>query len=125
MAVYSDSQLGVYEQCPLKYKLRYRDRLKRDMEGVEGFLGLRVHDTLKKCYDDLRFTRTNSLSDLLAYYNRIWQENWNDSIVIMKQELTQEHYRSLGEKLIENYYNRYVPFDADITIQTENWLLAG
>ena len=119
MAVYSDSQLGVYEQCPLKFKLRYRDRIKRDMEGVEGFLGLRVHDTLKKCYDDLRFTRTNSLSDLLAYYNRIWQENWNDSIVIMKQELTQEHYRSLGEKLIENYYNRYSPFDADITIQTE------
>lgn len=119
MAVYSDSQLGVYEQCPLKYKLRYRDRIKRDMEGVEGFLGLRVHDTLKKCYDDLRFTRTNSLSDLLAYYNRIWQENWNDSIVIMKQELTQEHYRSLGEKLIENYYNGYSPFDADITIQTE------
>ncbi len=119
MAVYSDSQLGVYEQCPLKYKLRYRDRIKRDMEGVEGFLGLRVHDTLKKCYDDLRFTKTNSLSDLLAYYNRIWQENWNDSIVIMKQELTQEHYRSLGEKLIENYYNGYSPFDADITIQTE------
>ncbi len=119
MAVYSDSQLGVYEQCPLKYKLRYRDRIKRDMEGVEGFLGLRVHDTLKKCYDDLRFTKTNSLSDLLAFYNKIWQENWNDSILIMKQELTQEHYRALGEKLIENYYNRYSPFDADITIQTE------
>ena len=119
MRAYSDSQLGTYEQCPLKFRLRYRDRIKRDMEGVEGFLGLRVHDTLKKCYDDLRFTRTNSLSDLLAYYNRIWQENWNDSIVIMKQELTQEHYRSLGEKLIENYYNRYSPFDADITIQTE------
>ena len=119
MAVYSDSQLGMYEQCPLKYRLRYRDRIKRDIESVEAFLGSRVHDTLQKCYDDLKFTKVNSLSDLLAFYNKVWQESWNDSISISRQDLTQEHYRSLGEKLIETYYNRYSPFDADITIQTE------
>jgi len=119
MAVYSHSQLGMYEQCPLKFKLRYRDKIKRDTEGIEAFLGTMVHNTLKKCYDDLRFTRINSLSNLLAYYNKIWQQNWNDSIVIMKPELTQENYRVLGEKLIGNYYNRYSPFDTDITIQTE------
>jgi len=75
MAVYSHSQLGMYEQCPLKFKLRYRDKIKRDIEGIEAFLGTMVHDTLKKCYDDLRFTRINSLSNLLAYYNKIWQQN--------------------------------------------------
>jgi len=56
---------------------------------------------------------------LLAYYNKIWQENWNDSIIIVKQDLTKEHYRTLGEKLIETYYSRYAPFDQDITIGTE------
>jgi len=109
----------MYEECPLKYKLRYRGRIKRDIEGIEGFLGLRVHDTLKKCYDNVRFTKVNTLNDLLAYYNKIWQENWHDSILIMKQDLTQEHYRTLGEKLITTYYERYSPFDSDITIGTE------
>jgi RecB family exonuclease len=109
----------MYEECPFKYKLCYHDNIKRDIEGVEGFLGSRVHETLKKCYDDLRITRVNSLSDLLAYYNKIWQENWNDSIIIVKQDLTAEHYRALGERLIETYYNRYAPFDQDITIGTE------
>ena len=113
MAVYSHSQLSMYEDCPLKYKLYYRDNIKRDIEGIEGFLGLRIHDTLKKCYDDLRFTKVNSLSDLLGYYNKVWQENWNDSIIIMRQEMTQEHYKALGEKLIETYYKRYSPFDVD------------
>ncbi|MBN2186845.1 MAG: PD-(D/E)XK nuclease family protein [Dehalococcoidia bacterium] len=37
MPIYSHSQLSMYEGCPLKYKLRYRDRIKRDIEGVEGF----------------------------------------------------------------------------------------
>jgi len=119
MPVYSHSQLSMYEECPLKYKLRYRDKIKRDVEGVEGFLGTMVHDTLKKCYDNVRFTRVNSLSDLLAYYNKIWQENWHDSILIMKQDLTQEDYRALGEKMIGTYYERYSPFDSDITISTE------
>jgi len=106
MPIYSHSQLSMYEECPLKYKLCYRDGIRRDIEGVEGFLGSRVHETLKKCYDDLRLTKSNSLNDLLVYYNNIWQENWNDSIIIVKQDLTQEHYRTLGEKLIETYYNR-------------------
>jgi putative RecB family exonuclease len=119
MSIYSHSQLSLYEECPLKYKLYYRDGIKRDTEGVEGFLGLRVHDTLKKCYDDLKVTKLNSLGDLLAYYNKIWQENWHDSIIIVKQDLTQEHYQALGVKLIENYYRRHSPFDADITVGTE------
>jgi len=119
MPIYSHSQLSMYKECPLKYKLRYRDKIKRDVEGVEGFMGTRVHETLKKCYDDIRFARVDSLSDLLAYYNKIWQENWHDSILIMKQDLTQEDYRALGEKLIGTYFKRYAPFDSDITISTE------
>ena len=119
ITVYSDSRLSAYEDCPLRYRIRYVDKIKREVEGIEAFLGSRVHDVLEKCYKDLRFTKVNSLNDLLAFYNKIWQENWNDSIIIMKPELTKEHYRALGEKLIENYYDRYSPFDADITIQTE------
>ena len=47
MPVYSHTQLSVYEECPLKYKLRYLDGIKRDTEGIEGFLGNIVHETLK------------------------------------------------------------------------------
>lgn len=119
MPIYSYSQLETYEQCPLKYKFRYRDKIKRYIESVEAFMGSRVHDTLQKCYDDIRYTRKNNLNDLVAFYDKIWQKNWNDSIVITRQDLTQEHYRALGQKLIESYYKRYSPFDTDITVQTE------
>ena len=67
MPFYSHSQLSTYEECPLKYRLNYRDRIKRDVEGVEAFLGTMVHETLKKCYDDVRLTKLNSLPDLLSY----------------------------------------------------------
>lgn len=119
MPIYSHSQLSMYEECPLKYKLCYREKIKRDIEGVEAFLGTMVHETLKKCYDDVRLTKLNSLSDLLSYYDTLWQQNWHDSIVITKKDLKQEHYQALGKKMIETYYQRYTPFDSDMTIQTE------
>lgn len=72
MPVYSHSQLSMYEECPLKYKLCYRDHIKRDVEGVEAFLGTVVHDTLKKCYDDVRLTRLMSLDELLSYFDLTW-----------------------------------------------------
>jgi len=36
MPIYSHSQLSIYEDCPLKYKLRYRDNIKRELEGIGG-----------------------------------------------------------------------------------------
>ena len=119
MPIYSHSQLSMYEECPLKYKLCYLNKIKRDIEGVEGFLGIMVHESLKKCYDDIRLTKLDTLDELLAYYDNLWQQNWHDTIVITKKGLTPEHYRTLGRKMIETYYRHYAPFDLDITIGTE------
>lgn len=119
MAAYSNSLLGTYEQCPLKYKLRYRDRIKRELETVERLLGTIVHVTLKKCYDDYRFGRGKDLDGLLDHFNNLWKNRWNDSIIIMKQNKTQEYYQSHGEEMIGNYYRHYSPFSSDLTIDTE------
>lgn len=119
MPIYSHSQLSMYEECPLKYKLCYLDKIKRDIEGVEGFLGIMVHESLRKCYNDIRLTKLDTLDELLAYYDNLWQQNWHDTIVITKKGLTPEHYRTLGRKMIETYYRHYAPFDLDITIGTE------
>lgn len=35
MPIYSHSQLITYEECPLKYKLCYRDKIKRDTDGMQ------------------------------------------------------------------------------------------
>ncbi len=39
--------------------------------------------------------------------------------MIIRPGVTPDHYRTLGERFIENYYKRYSPFDQDATIETE------
>ncbi|MGZ3558640.1 MAG: PD-(D/E)XK nuclease family protein, partial [Thermodesulfobacteriota bacterium] len=43
MPVYSHSQLSTYETCPQKYKLSYIDKIEVETEGIEAFMGSRVH----------------------------------------------------------------------------------
>lgn len=119
MPIYSHSQLSTYEQCPLRYRLSYRDRIKRDTEGIEAFLGSRVHETLKKAYDDARLTKVNALPELLSYYETVWEQNWRDGVVVTRKDVTLQHYKALGKKMIETYHARYAPFSSDTTIDTE------
>jgi len=81
MPIYSHSQLSTYEECPLKYKLCYRDKIKRDVESVEAFLGSIVHEALKKCYGHVRLAKLATLDELLASYDNLWRQNWHDGIV--------------------------------------------
>jgi len=119
MSSFSHSQIGTYETCPLQYKFAYIDKIRVKMETVEAFLGLRVHEALEKLYRDKRYQKFMKLEELLAYFNKKWEENWNDNILIVKKEYNHENYRKMGEKYLADYYNRYQPFDQGRTIGLE------
>ncbi|MFQ6002192.1 MAG: RecB family exonuclease [Candidatus Zixiibacteriota bacterium] len=119
MPVYSHSRLEAYQNCPLRFKYLYVEKKEKLVESVETYLGSRVHETLEKLYRDLKFTKENSLAELLEHYNSAWEKNWLDSVMVVKKDYTPEHYRKLGEKCIADYYHRYHPFDQGKTLGLE------
>ena len=119
MPVYSHSRLSTYEKCPLQYRFRYIDKIKRDTQGIEAFMGNRVHEVLEKLYRDLGASKRPSLGELVAFYRRIWEETFSDAITIVKTEYTSDHYRRVGEGCIAGYYRRYEPFDQAATLGLE------
>jgi putative RecB family exonuclease len=124
MTVYSHSRLSCFEQCPCKYKFHYIDRVETDVEeSIEAFLGSRVHETLEKLYKDLKFQKENSIGDLISYLHEIWDKNWEDSIIIVKEEYGPDNYLRMAEKFISDYYQRYYPFHQGKTITLEDRIL--
>ncbi len=112
MATYSHSKLSTFEQCPYKYKLKYIDKEPEDIPTtIEMFMGIIVHKTLEKLYSDLKYAKTNSLDALKKDYDETWKLKWNDNILIVKEGLDENNYKSMGIKYIEDYYNHYKPFD--------------
>jgi putative RecB family exonuclease len=120
MPSYSHSKIGAFETCRLQYKFAYIDRVKVEAEDtIETFLGSRVHEALEKLYRGKKFEKLLTLDELLATFNKIWQEKWTDSIIIVKKDYTAENYRKMGERQLTDYYNRYKPFDKGRTIGLE------
>jgi putative RecB family exonuclease len=121
MPVYSNSKLATYENCPRQYKLHYIDRIKlpEKPEGIEAFLGSRVHETLEKLHKELILTKLNSLEVLLDFYRAQWDRHWHENVRIVKKEYTKEHYYNAGREAITSYYRRHHPFDQSKTLATE------
>jgi len=112
VSTFSHSKIQTFETCPLQYKYAYIDNIKVEAEDtVETFLGSRVHETLEKLYRDKLFEKHMDLEDLLAFYNKQWEDLWKETIIIVRKDYTQDNYRKMGERYLEDYYNRYGPFD--------------
>ncbi|MBL7147837.1 MAG: PD-(D/E)XK nuclease family protein [Nanoarchaeota archaeon] len=120
MALYSHSRLSTFEQCPLKFKYKYIDKIDSEIEAtIEVFLGSRVHEILEKLYNDLKFQKLNSLQELINFFHEQWEKHWNENIVIIRNEYTKENYKDMGIKFITDYYNKYKPFNDSRLISTE------
>ncbi|MFH0838720.1 MAG: PD-(D/E)XK nuclease family protein [Candidatus Omnitrophota bacterium] len=116
---YSNSEISTYEKCKLKYQLQYLTDTESSFDTIEAFMGSRVHDALEKLYLDIRMAKLMSLDDLLAFYNEIWNKHWNNNIHIVKKEYDKDDYRRKGEKCLQDYYDKYAPFDQERTIAME------
>jgi len=124
MPLYSHSRLSCFEQCQLKYKLSYIDKIEAKVEDtIEAFLGTIVHETLEELYRDLQNQKENTLEELIKIYENQWEKSWDDSIQIIKKKYTAEQYKNKGKKFIKDYYNRYKPFTQDKTIGLEERII--
>ena len=117
---YSHSRLSCYEKCPFQYKLKYVDRVRAPLgTSIEAFVGSMVHDALEWLYRLVRDGRVATRGELADKYQELWDAKWKDDIRVIKHELAVEHYRSNGQKWVEQYWDRYQPFDQGITIDLE------
>lgn len=113
MPVYSHSRLSAFENCPLQYRFRYIDRVRTDFESIDAFAGKRVHEVLQEVYSDLGRARAEGLAAARARYNRLWDDCLTSNVRVVRPDLDQGWYRRLGERCVENYWNRNYPFRID------------
>lgn len=123
MPVYSHSRLETFENCPLKYKFRYIDGIKKAEQGVEAFLGAQVHEVLRKLYDDLHLEKLDSLEELLECYAANWKKAWGPHVRIVRAGMTEQNYYDTGAKCIRNFYESNKPFRQSQTLGTEVHLM--
>ncbi len=119
---YSHSKLSTFEQCRLKYKFRYIDKIIPEIEkSIEAHLGSCVHETLEWLYKTILATKRQkipTLDETIVYYSECWQKNFTQDIVIVRKDMTANNYYNKGIKFLLDYYLQHQPFD-DNTLEIE------
>lgn len=120
MPQYSHSRLSSYENCPRQFRYRYIDQVKTETEGIEAFVGKRVHEILERLYHHVaRHRRPPSLSQVHERFQKDWLLHWHKDVQIVRREFDREHYQQIGVRCLENYYRGHYPFDEGETVGIE------
>jgi putative RecB family exonuclease len=124
MAIYSHSKLSTFEQCKLRFKLRYIDKIKPDIEkSIEAHLGTCVHDALEWLYNEVLDQKLPSLDDSIKKYTDRWEEDYKENFIIVKKQFKAEDYFNKGVKFIIDYYLKHQPFkDGTLELEKKIWV---
>lgn len=127
MVVYSHSRLSTFEQCPLKFKFRYIDKIIPEIEkSIEAHLGSAVHTTLEWIYTKAKEAETKkeipTLDDIIVFYSEAWRRDLSQNIKIVNETLTAKDYFNKGVEFLVNYYTKHFPFD-DGTLEIEKKII--
>ncbi len=118
--VFSHSSLSSFETCPRKYWFRYVAKVQVDTEGIEAFVGKRVHEILERLYTFVGDGMVPSLERVIWRYHQNFQAAYQpERIRIVRSGVGPGFYRDQGARGIQNYYRRHYPFDADETLGLE------
>jgi len=117
---YSHSRLSSYENCPRKFQYRYLWKLPPESESIEAFVGKRVHEVLERLYRVTQRGRLPSLPKVIERYHQLFDDAHDSHTVrIVREGMTLDFYRELGEHCLANYYHDHYPFDRDETLALE------
>jgi RecB family exonuclease len=133
---FSYSSLESFKKCPAQFKFRYLDKIIKLHEGIESFVGKRVHEALEFLYNEKLSGRLIFYDGVIKKYHQNWEKNWHDKIVIVRKELNNNSYNwvgtlagpwkvarekkiikeffRLGERCIAGYYRKFAPFDQSV-----------
>lgn len=126
MAKYSHSKIMSFENCPYQYKLKYIDKIKPDIPArIEAFMGDMVHRSIELLLKKLQGSGWRlSKEEVVLYYDKIWEKEYTEDILVVNPLMTADKYRNIGRKFLRDYYDKYYPFDnlELIGIETEDLL---
>lgn len=130
MVIYSHSRLSTFEQCNLKYKYKYIDKIVPEIEKtIEAHLGKVVHSTLEWLYSSVMNKILPALDETVVYYSEKWMEEFDETTIkIPDTRYKSKDYFDKGVQFLIDYYMKNQPFDEntlavekEITIELDEY----
>ncbi|TET43816.1 PD-(D/E)XK nuclease family protein [candidate division TA06 bacterium] len=100
----SHSKVQMYLSCPQRYKFHYVDRLPEKPHANLEF-GKLIHEVLEFLHNP-RNMKTPALEELMEEFEKRWSK--------LPETEGMADYKPLGIKMLEDYYQVYVPLEEEV-----------
>ncbi|MEE8311132.1 MAG: PD-(D/E)XK nuclease family protein [Candidatus Binatia bacterium] len=120
--IYSYSRVTTFEQCPRRYRYRYRDGVKEAFRGVEGFMGQCVHEVLEWLFGEREAGRSPAARDAVDKYCAVWDERIVEdgaAVRVVRAGTEMESYRRAGAELVDRFHRDRFEKDTLHTVALE------
>lgn len=125
---FSYSSLQSYQKCPAQFHFRYIERIFKNDEGIEAFMGKRVHETIEYIYNQKKSGMNLSIDNIFEHHHLLWKNKWHGSIAIVNRNILPmdrekniplwkkyaAFYFRTGEKCLSKFYSLNYPFDENV-----------
>jgi len=122
MPVYSFSQINIFEQCPLRYRYKYIDKIKvaEEPQSPHMLLWSAVHWALERLYKQLNQMQTPTREQLIQYLHTYWQQEIDYTQIEFPEEAPESVFLKRWEIYLGEYYDHHAPF-GDIKVVMTEW----
>ena len=108
---YSPSRIQTYFNCPKQFQFRYIDGKRASFQSIEAFLGSVIHSVLEWAAKDIANQNEDKVREK---YSNEWKRLINqNTIKIIRNNLTEVHYREWGDSLLATFFQRPDPFPGE------------
>ena len=125
---FSYSSLQSYQKCPAQFYFRYIKRIFKNDEGIEAFMGKRVHETIEYIYNQKKSEINLSFDKIIQYHYSLWENKWHSRVAIVNRNVLPvdrekniplwkkyaAFYFRTGEECLRKFYSLNHPFDENV-----------
>ena len=97
---FSHSGIQSFKKCPAQFKYRYINQIYKKDEGIEAFLGKRVHESIEYLYTQVKSSVVPLADEVFKMHRSLWKEKWHDRVAIVYRNKTARDYFYLGENAL-------------------------
>jgi putative RecB family exonuclease len=116
---FSFSRLKTFDQCPLRYRLRYLKGMSEAFRSIEAHLGSSVHEVLEWLYRERDDHVDPDPQTMLERFAATWQDGRGDDLAVIRITDSEDDYLRRGREMLDRFYREVFVADRSTTVALE------
>lgn len=119
---FSFSRLRTFDQCPLRYRLRYVKGMAEAFRSIETHLGSTVHEVLEWLYRERERGADPAPQATLESFSAVWHEKRGDDLAVVRVGESEDDYLRRGREMLDRFHRTVFALDRSTTVALEQRL---